>query len=213
MNRPTNRTLGILAAGALAVGGAGAAIGVTASGGKSPEADLASAINKNEGTNLTAADIQQAQQDIFKARLDEAVKAGRLTQAQADEMLQRMKDAPQRRAEHEARHAAREAAIAKVLGITTDELQTQREAGKSLSDIAKAKGVSRDALLAAIKEGIAAEAKADGVTFSDARLNEMAAAIADGTGRGPGGRGFGGHRGPGGHGRFGGPGGLPPLGP
>ena len=219
MKRPTNRTLGILAAGALAVGGAGAAIGVTASGGTSHEADLASALNKNEGTNLTEADIQQAELDVQKARLDEAVKAGRITQAQADEMLQRMKDAPKRRAEHEARRAAREAALAKVLGITTAELQKEREAGKSLSDIAKAKGVSRDALLATIKDSVKADLKAEGVTLTDERLNEMATRIADGTGFG--GRGFGGpggfgrHGGPGGWGGggFGGPGGLPPLGP
>lgn len=212
MKRPTNRTLALLAAGAIAVGGAGAAIGVAASGGgKSEAADLAAAINRNKGTNLTEADVRQAMQDVFKARLDEAVKAGRITQAQADEMLQRMKDAPQRRAQHEAREAARIAPIAKALGMTADQIRSELRAGKSLAKLAESEGVSRDKLLAGIKEGIQTAAKSEGVTFSEDRLNEMAARVADrtgGPGRGPDGPRFGGH-----HGGRGGTGGFPPFGP
>jgi len=212
--------LALLAAGAVAVGGGGAAIGVaTSGGGKSPDAELADALNKNEGTHLTEADLQQARQDVFKARLDAAVKAGRLTQAQADGMLQRMQDAPKRRAQHEAAEAARIAPVAKALGMTADALQSELRGGKSLAKVATEKGVSRAKLLDAIKEGIVAAGKAEGVTFSADRLNQMAARTADGTfGPGRGGPdGFRGHHGgPGGFGPgadMGGGLGMPPLGP
>lgn len=206
MRRPTNRTLAFLAAGAVAVGGAGAAIGVaTSSSGRSPDAELADALNRNEGTHLTEADIRQAREDAFKARLDEAVKSGQLTQAQADAMLQRMKDAPARRAQHEAREAAWLGTVAKALGMSTAALRAELRSGKSLAQVAQEKGVARAKLLAAIKAAIATAAKAEGVTFSAARLNEMAARIADGRG-GPGIDGFRGHhRGPGPWGLGGGP--------
>ncbi|MEP6698516.1 MAG: hypothetical protein ABJB09_02195, partial [Verrucomicrobiota bacterium] len=78
-------TVGVIAA-------AGAATGVVAAAGNGsgdPAGDLAAAINKRAGTSITAADISGAYQDLLKARLDAAVAAGRLTQAQADEMLAR----------------------------------------------------------------------------------------------------------------------------
>ncbi len=216
MKRPTNRTLMVLA-GAVALGAGGATIGVAASGGgSSPAKDLADALNQTKGTHLTEADVQAAMQAAFKTRLDAAVKAGKLTQAQADQMLQRAKDAPQRRAQHEAARAARIAPVAKLLGMTADEIHTKLEGGTSLAKLAESKGVSRAKLLDAIKEGIRAEATAEGVTFTDARVNEMATRMADGTGgpgrdhHGPGGR----HGGPGGFGPDGfGHGGLPPFGP
>lgn len=220
MKRPTNRTLMVLA-GAVALGAGGATIGVAASGGgSSPAKDLAEALNQTKGTHLTEADIQAAMQAAFKARLDAAVTAGRLTQAQADQMLTRAKDAPQRRARHEAAHAARIAPVAKLLGMTEDEIHTKLQGGTTLAKLAESKGVARAKLLDAIKEGLRAEATAEGETLTDARLNEMATRMADGTG----GPGRGGHGGPGGrHGGpghdgfgpdgFGGPGGLPPFGP
>lgn len=222
MKRPTNRTLMVLAS-AVALGAGGATLGIAASGGgSSPTKALADALNTNEGTNLTEADIQEAMQSVLKARLAEAVKAGRLTQAQADAMLQRAKDAPKRRAEHEAARAARIAPVEKLLGMSADEIRQKLDGNTTLAKLAESKGVSRAKLLDAIKEGITAASKAEGVTFSDERLNEMAANMADGTG-GPGrgqGRGrhggFGGKGGPSDLGGVGGPGGpppFPPLGP
>ena len=215
MKRPTHRTLMVLA-GTVALGAGGATLGVAASGGGSSHAkDLADALNKNEGTKLTETDVQEAMQSMHKARLDAAVKAGRLTQAQADEMLKRAKDAPKRRAEHEAARAARIAPAAKLLGMTADAIRDKLRDGTSLAKLAESKGVSRAKLLDALKEGITAASKLEGVTFTPERLTEMAERMADQTGQGRGG-----HRGPGGHGGFGpggfGPGGppqLPPLGP
>ena len=208
MARLSKRTIAVIvAAGAVGIGGA--TLGWAASSGdRTPAGELADALNRNEGTHLTEADIRQAMQDVFKARLDAAVTAGRLTKAQADEMLQRFKDAPQRRAQHDARRAARIAPVAKALGMTADEIHSALRSGKTLAKLAQVKGVSRAALLAAIKEGIQAEAKAEGRTLSAEELNEMAARIADSAG--PRGRGW--RRGGLGRGAFG-PGGLPPFGP
>ena len=190
MKRPTNKTLMVLA-GTVALGAGGATLGVAASGGGSSQAkELADALNKNEGTTLT--------------------------QAQADQMLQRAKDAPKLRAAHEAARAARIAPVEKLLGMTADEIRAKLRDGTTLAKLAESKGVSRAKLLDAIKEGIIAAAKSEGVTFTAERLNEMAERMADRVG----GAGRGGHRGPGGHGGFGpggfGPGGppqIPPLGP
>jgi len=90
---------------------------------------------------------------------------------------------------------------AKTLGITTDELRKQLEAGKSLADVAKAQGVSKqkliDALVAAGEKRLAEE---------KAALPDQVAKMVDATHTpGEGGEpGFGGHGGPGGRG--GGPG-------
>ncbi len=215
MVRLSKRTIALVSAGALGVGGATIGWAATSGSDKSPAAALAEALNKNEGTNLTEADIRQAMEDMFKARLDAAVKAGKLTQAQADEMLQRYKNGPPPtgRAAH---RSERIAPVAKALGMTAEEVYSALRSGKSLAKLAEAKGVSRAKLLAAIKEGIQAEAKEHGRTLSAAELDAAAARMADATG--PGERG--GHRGRGYRG-FGpgfvpegfGPGEMPPLGP
>ena len=121
-------------------------------------------------------------------------------------MLQRAKDAPKRWAEHEAARAARIAPAAKLLGMTADAIRDKLRDGTSLAKLAESKGVSRAKLLDALKEGITAASKLEGVTFTPERLTEMAERMADQTGQGRGG-----HRGPGGHGGFG-PGGFGPGG-
>ncbi len=197
MKRPSNRVVALIAAGAV-VGGAGATFGFAASSGDtSPAAGLAEALNKNEGTKLTESDIQTAMEDAFKARVDDAVASGRLTRAEADKMLQRAKDAPKNRAEHEARRAAMIAPVAKLLGMTADEIHDKRHEGTSLAELAKEKGIDRAKLLAAITEGLKSAATSSGRTVTDAELTERAERIANGDG----GRGFG-HRG-GGPGHFG----------
>ena len=222
MARLSKRTIALLTAGALGVGGATLGWAAASGGDKTPAAELADALNKNEGTSLTEADIRQAMEDVFKARLDAAVKSGRLTQAQADEMLQRYKDAPNRAARPHAGRAELIGPVAKALGLTPDAIHSALRSGKTLAKLAGEKGVSRADLLAAIKEGLQAEAKADGRTLSADQLSRLAARIADSSG--PGERGW--HRGrrhggfgpggfgPGGFGSGGpGPGGFPPFGP
>ena len=216
MVRLSKRTIALVSAGALSVGGATIGWAATSGNDKSPAAALADALNKNEGTHLTEADVRQAMQDVFKARLDAAVKAGTLTQAQADEMLQRAKSGPRPPAGPAAHRSERIGPVAKALGMNAEEVFSALGSGKTLAKLAQEKGVPRAKLLAAIKEGIQAEAKEHGRTLSAAQLDAAAARMADATGpgergghRGRGRRGFGPGFGPGGFG----PGGLPPLGP
>lgn len=176
-------TVGVMAA-------AGAATGVVAAAGNGsgdPAADLAAAINKRAGTSITAADVSGAYQDLLKARLDAAVAAGRLTQAQADDMLARAKDAPFGGPGfgppgiggpgHVAR-AELLAPVADLLKLSEDQLRTRLRAGDTLAQIAKAQGVSRADLVAAIAKAV----KTADPDLTDARAAAIAGRIADGKG-------------------------------
>ena len=179
MVRLSKRTIALVSAGALSVGGATIGWAATSGSDKSPAAALADALNKNEGTHLTEADVRQAMQDVFKARLDAAVKAGTLTQAQADEMLQRAKSGPRPPAGPAAHRSERIGPVAKALGMSAEEVFSALGSGKTLAKLAQEKGVPRAKLLAAIKEGIQAEAKEHGRTLSAAQLDAAAARMAD----------------------------------
>jgi hypothetical protein len=78
-----------------------------------------------------------------------------------------------------------------VLGVSTDDLKSQLDAGQTLDSIASAKGVSSSDLLSAVKTDLKAN-KPDGAPeLSDDQLTTMATNIA--AGKGPGGLG-GAHR-------------------
>jgi hypothetical protein len=185
-----------------AVGAAGIAAGaVAATSGSSDDAgDLAAAINKRAGTSISAADVAGAYQDVLKTHLDQAVAAGKITQAQADEMLQRAKDAPglpplggpgPGGPGRGGPRADILAPVAKALNLTEAQLRTKLEAGSTLAKVAKEQNASREDLIAAISAALTAE----GVPA--ARVADLAAHIADdshadhdrGRGRGPGGPG------------------------
>jgi hypothetical protein len=104
-------------------------------------------------------------------------------------------------------------AVAQVLGITTDQLKTDLEAGQSIADIAKAQNVDVAKVVQAIVD--AANAKLDEAVQSGKLTQDQADKIkADETqritdmvnGKMP----FGGHGGPGGHGPGHGQDGTPP---
>ena len=87
--------------------------------------------------------------------LAELVKAGTITQAQADAISKKFDDLKAKmdtnraahKAEHEARHAAREALVASTLGIDAATIKSRLVAGESLATIA---GAKKDALIAAL---------------------------------------------------------------
>ena len=198
-----------LTAAAVAVVGAGTAIGVAAtSGGDDPQESFASALTEQVGADVTVEDIRAAREQVVTERLDQAVADGRITQEQADQMLERLREGPQDR---EERRAAREAAaqpIVEALGVTGEELHEARHDGTTLLELAEEKGVSRADLEAAVTESIKIRAEAEGETAptGDELAEQVDEIVTSERGpRGPGGRG-----GPGG---FGGPGGLGPLGP
>lgn len=101
--------------------------------------------------------------------------------------------------------------VAKLTGATADQVRTDRQAGKSFADIAKAKGVSADsvvtstldarkaALAAAVKSGSITQAQADtALANMKTRLTDRVTSTSPGcNGAGPGG-GAGGGRGRGG---------------
>lgn len=193
------RKVAALAAGAIAVAGISAGA-VAATGGSGQEAsDLANAINKRAGTSITGDQVQGAFQDLLKQHLDEAVKAGRITQAQADEMLKRAQDAPGIPGlgvgprdhgpggpgfGHGPRGDVLDA-VATKLKLIEDQLHQKLESGKTLAQVAKAQGVSRADLIATLTAAL----KADGVPAG--RAADLAKHIADDTHPGPGGhRGF-----------------------
>ena len=177
---------------ASAIGAAGLAAGAVAatSGSSDGAGDLATAINKRAGTQITADDVTGAYQDVLKANLAEAVAAGRITQAQADEMLKRAQSMPgiplmggpggPGGRDHHGPHADVLAPVAKKIGLTEAQIRTKLEAGSTLATIAKAEGVSRADLIATISAAL----KADGVPA--ARIADLAAHIADDTRPGPG---------------------------
>jgi len=94
--------------------------------------------------------------------VDQMVKDGKITQAQADRIKSRI-DAgkgfgfghfgkhPDRGFGRELREAEIDA-VAKALGMSPDELRSQLRSGKSLKDLEQAKGVSEDAIRTAVRD-------------------------------------------------------------
>jgi hypothetical protein len=186
------RKVAALAAGAVAVAGISAGAVAATSGSPDGASDLAAAINERAGTSITADQVEGAFQDLLKARLDEAVTAGRITQEQADEMLERAKDAPGLPGLGFGRHGGpggpgfgpRGEVIEKVaaeLRLSEEQLHARLRSGATLAAIAKAQGVSRADLISTITAAL----KAEGVPAG--RVAELAKHIADDARRGPGG--------------------------
>jgi hypothetical protein len=206
------RRIALTGAAVAALGLAAGGVTYAATGGGSDDAagDLAEALNAREGTSLTAEDIKAAMKDVLKERLDEAVAAGRITQEQADEMLSRAGEGglhlgPLERGLHV--HGAPPeilSAAAKALGIGEDALREQLEDGKSLAEVAKARGVPVSKVVAAVSDAL--KDSPPGGDLTAARAAEIAKKIVN---HEPGERG----RGFGGHGPHGPPWGGPPPAP
>ncbi len=163
----------IALSGALLTGGAGAAIAAVTKddGAKAEQAVLDSAAKQLDVTPGKLRDALATAQD---EQLDAAVKAGRLTQKQADEMK-----AARKRSGHvlggragirprgghkpgfagpRGRHGALRGGpfdgLAKALGIDEDKLREQLRAGTSLAAIAKANGKSLADVKTSVKAGM-----------------------------------------------------------
>jgi hypothetical protein len=190
VNTRNKRIAVIAAAGLLAGGGIAGAFAAT-SGGDDPSTDLANALSQETGTQVSAAQVKAAFQDVLKQRLDKDVAAGRITQNQADQILKQAADNPgalmRGPGDHghrggpggEARQAV-EAAVQKALGVDEAAIHQARESGKSLADLATEKGVSRDDLTAAIAAAIKSTDR--GGSLTDAQATQMANNIVDGKG-------------------------------
>lgn len=164
-----------------AVAGGGAAVAATALG--SPEEESKAVVDDAaKQLGVTPAQLTAALKQALENRVDAAVAAGRLTQAQADAL----------KAEIEAGnvpllgfgggpevqgHVFGLDAAATYLGLTQDELRTALESGKSLAQVAQDEGKSVDglvaALVAAAKERLDADVAAGRLT--DAQRDSIAA--------------------------------------
>lgn len=121
---------------------------------------------------LSVDQLKEAQKQARIDLINQAVAAGRQTQEQADRMIQaiqsgqgmgqpgQMRPGRGQRGQQQRPNQGQRGpgmpgpgqAIADFLGMTPDQMRAELQAGKSLAQIAEAKGVSRDALKAKILE-------------------------------------------------------------
>ncbi len=96
--------------------------------------------------------------------IDAAVAAGKITQAQADKHKSGLADRLKKEVESTVKHVHHEkgrfepfadrAVLSQILGVTQQELAADLKAGKSLSEIAQAKGIEKDQLVSKIKDSM-----------------------------------------------------------
>jgi hypothetical protein len=150
------RAPGLLAAGA--VGLAGLGVGATFA----PAAASAAASSTTQAVTSRVTSIKNA--------LAGLVKDGTLTQAQANKVATTLDTALPRGGGFGGHggHGMDLDAAAKIIGVTTDQLRTSLESGKTLAAVAQTKGISQaslvDKLVAAEKTRIAAAVKAGQLT-------------------------------------------------
>ena len=208
-------------AGALIAGGAGVAVGATASDeAKQTEQQILGDAAARLGTS--APKLREALRAAQDAQLDRAVRDGELTQEQAERIKERRDDTglvlglggrgghhgfggPPRHGGPARGFGPLGAGLAEALGITPAELRRQREDGKTVAEIARAQGKTlaevRSALRAQARERLAEEVREGDLT--QAQADEILEHVEDHLERlGE----LGGDRGPfGGHPRFRGP--------
>lgn len=128
-----------------------------------------------EKANLTEDVLLQKLVEAGTKVIDEAVTAGKLTQEQADQqkaalsekLTTQITSVQPADGDHGGRGGkggkgfggvfGSNAEIAALLGITEDELKTELQSGKSLSEVAEAHGVTREDLITKIKSGLDAK--------------------------------------------------------
>jgi hypothetical protein len=170
------RIAALTAAGALAAAGTGVAVATTRSD-DAKEREQAVLSDAAKRLNVEPSELRDALGEAEDAQLDADVKAGRLTQEQADAVKERRKDSgtvlgvgpggPGGRLSLHERGGPGIGiggpgevtdAAAKALGISRDELFERMRDGKTLEEIAKAEGKSFDdvkaAMKAAMKKGL-----------------------------------------------------------
>jgi polyhydroxyalkanoate synthesis regulator phasin len=198
MEKRMKRKVAAGAAALLAVAGGGAAIAATQ---LSPKQESQTVLNDAaKELGVSPSELSAALKSALEKRIDAAVATGRLTKEQGDDLKQRIEsgDFPlfgmpgfgpgHGGFEHHEMFGGLDAA-ATYLGVTEDNLRTELESGKSLADVAKAKGKSVDGLVDAIvadakkhldeevSEGDLTQAQADQLL---ARLEEGIRAMVNG---------------------------------
>jgi hypothetical protein len=188
MNR--NHKLVIGAAAVAAIAGGSAAI--ASSGSPSPSQESQAIINDAAGRlGVTPSKLTDALKQALLDRVDAAVAAGRLTQAEGDALKQRINsnDFPLmgggRPDFGKFGFFGKLDAAATYLGITEAQLHSELQSGKTLAQIAKDHGKSADglvnALVGAAKQKLDAAVKAGRLTQAqaDQMLNDLRSRVTD----------------------------------
>ena len=155
------RKLVVVAVVTLGVIGAGGAIAATGLG--TPQEESKAILDDAAAQlGVDSAKLSDALKNAMAKRVDAAVAAGQLTKEEAAAIKERIQadDFPLLGMKpgfgrHERHHVfgAKLDGAAQYLGVTEAELRTELEAGKSLADVAKAKGKSVDGLVQALTAG------------------------------------------------------------
>src|SRR5256885_1620767 len=167
VERSVKRKLAIGVTGLVVLGGGGAAYAVTNANDNGREAFLGDVAKR---LNVTPQKLNDAIKGAFEDRLDAAVKAGKLTQAQADQIKKKVEQnggppflggGPPGAGGQFFFRAGRGGAIedglgaaAKYLGLTDQQLLDKLRSGKSLADVAGDQNKSVDGLKTAIKDSV-----------------------------------------------------------
>jgi hypothetical protein len=183
MLRKRRNTLAVGAAALVAVVGSAGAIAAT--GALSPQEESRAVLDDvAERLGVESSELGDAIKAALKARVDAAVDAGRLTEAQAAELKERIdsdevplfglgRGGPGRG------HFGDLDAAASYLGVTEEALRTELAEGRTLAEVAEAEGKSVDglvdALVAAAKEDLQ-QAVADG-RLTDAQRDDIVATL------------------------------------
>jgi hypothetical protein len=167
------RTVAAGAAALLAIAGGGAAVAATSGG--SPQQDSAAVVADAAGQlGISSAQLTNALKHALENRVDAEVAAGRLTQAQGDELKARIQsgDVPligigPGGGPHRGPLPGLDAA-ASYLGLTDAQLRASLRSGKTLAEIAEANSKSVDGLVGAMvaqaKQHFAADVAAGRLT-------------------------------------------------
>lgn len=177
MSISAKRKLVAAAAGVAVLVGAGGAYAATQSSAPAKPGPANAFLDDLAGRlNVPRDKLDAAIKGAAEDQVDQAVKAGKLTQAQADALKQRIESAnglPLGRAIPFGRPGKPGApralpgghfgplapldSAAKYLGLTTDQLQQQLRSGKSLADVAKAQNKDLAGLESALKTDITSQ--------------------------------------------------------
>ena len=179
MESGLKRKLVIGVAGLAVLGGGGAAYAVTKSNDNERQAYLGDVANR---LNVTPQKLNDALKGAFEDRLDAAVKAGRLTQAQADDIKKKVEQGgvppigpgfgfgiggaraaggPHFFGHVEGPVPAGLDAASSYLGLTQKQLIDKLQSGKSLADVAGDQKKSVDGLKNVIKDSVKKNLDAD----------------------------------------------------
>ncbi|MDD9266937.1 hypothetical protein ACFPES_07805 [Paenibacillus sp. GCM10023248] len=127
-----------------------------------------------EKANLTEEALLAKLTEAETKKIDVALSSGKIKQEQADKMKAGLADRLKKVIEMKPQvmsfgHSApapygggffgSSKEIAEILGVSEEELNTQRKAGKSLAEIAQEKGITEDQLIAKLKDNLTDELK------------------------------------------------------